>query len=256
MLQVTKRFWGKKPGFDVGDLLHIGVNIGFAFVVYAMVFHWQLLPLAIMLVILSKWRVLAVQPRFWMPNIRANLVDLIVGLSTVGLLHYAIDGWLAITWAGLYGLWLLALKPRDHEVAVGIQALWAQLLGLSALFMAIPPLSPLLVCAAAWLITWAAARHFFSNYEEPHYRLLSLAWSFFAVQLAWISLHWMQYYAVFNMRIAVVVLIICLTGFSLGSIYHMSKGSKLTKASVFENLAFGGALLVVILLTVQWTSRL
>lgn len=87
MLQAKKRFWGKKPGFDMGDVLHIGVNLGFVGVLFAMVVYWNLALLAVILVILSKWRVLAVQPRFWLPNIKANLVDIIVGVSTVVFLN-------------------------------------------------------------------------------------------------------------------------------------------------------------------------
>ena len=256
MLQATKRFWGKKPGFDSGDVLHIGVNIGFALVVYAMVFHWQLTLLAIILVSLSKWRVLAVQPRFWMPNIRANLVDLIVGLSTVGLLHYTSNGWLAALWAVLYGVWLLALKPRDHEIAVGGQALWAQLLGIATLFLAASVIPPFFVCLIAWLIAWSSARHFFSNYEEPHYRLLSLAWGFIVLQLVWMSLHWLQYYVVFGLRIAVVAVIIGLMSLGLGSLYHAFKNDKMTKAAIVENLVFIGVVLMVVLLTIRWTTQL
>lgn len=254
MLQATKRFWGKRPGFDSGDLLHVGVNLGFAFFVYAMVFHWELTLLAVILVIISKWRILAVQPRFWLPNTRANLVDIIVGLSTVGLLHYSDHILLAILWAALYGLWLLALKPRDHEVAVGFQAFWALLLGSSTLFMLAPFLTPFLLCIALWLVSWASARHFFSNYEEPHYRLLSLAWSFIALQIGWITLHWMQYYHVFGLRVSVSSVVICILGFSLGSMYHMFKGDSLTKAAIIENVAFGGVLLTVILLSMQWSA--
>jgi hypothetical protein len=36
---------------------------------------------ALALILLSKWRMLAVRPRHWPANIRANSVDLIVGLS-------------------------------------------------------------------------------------------------------------------------------------------------------------------------------
>ncbi len=64
MLQQKKRFLGKKPGFDVGDILHIGVNALFVATVYLTVFHWKLTLLAFVLVVISKWRILAVKPRF------------------------------------------------------------------------------------------------------------------------------------------------------------------------------------------------
>ena len=128
MLQAKKRFWGKKPGFDTGDLLHIGVNLIFAAMIYAMVVYWNLVLLAITLILLSKWRVLAVQPRFWIPNIKANLIDVVVGISTVVLIYSAESSWLAILWTVLYASWLLFLKPREHDILVGAQAFWGQFL--------------------------------------------------------------------------------------------------------------------------------
>ena len=160
MLQPKKSFWGTKPGFDIGDVLHIGVNVLFVAVLYAMVVFWNLTPLAVILVILSKWRVLAVQPRFWLPNVKANLVDLIVGVSTIVLAFQAPHQWIAVFWMLLYLLWLLFLKPQAKDLWVGAQALWAQFLGITAIF-AIPTLMhyALVVSALAWLAAWAAARH-------------------------------------------------------------------------------------------------
>lgn len=255
MLQAKKRFWGKKPGFDIGDVLHIGVNIIFVAVIYATVQLWSLVPLALVLVLLSKWRVLAVQPRFWLPNIRANLVDLIVGVSTIVLVNQSSHILISLGWTVLYLLWLLLLKPQTRELLVAVQAFWAQFLGITALFM-IPSLvrQPLLVCALVWLVAWAAARHFFSNYEEPHYRSLGLIWGFLMSQLAWISLHWLQYYVVFNMKIAVFSLIIAIVSASLGGIYHAYKGGVLQRGILIENMLFAAALLVVILATARWSA--
>ncbi len=257
MLQTNKSFWGRKPGFDLGDIFYIAVNLGFAAVLYAIIRYWNLAPLAIALVILSKWRVLAVQPRFWMPNIRANLVDLTVGVSSVGLISQARSSWLALAWVLLYVVWLLGLKPRDHSVWVGIQALWAQLVGIAVLFM-IPDFikQPLFIIVMVWLISWAAARHFFSNYEEPYYRLLSMVWSFLIVQMVWISLHWLQYYNMFGLQIAGISLIVTTLAASFGGTYHAYKKSALHRGVLLENGLFAAIIVAVILLTSGWSARL
>lgn len=257
MLQAKKRFWGTRPGFDLGDVLHIGVNVLFALVIYAMVAHWSLLPLAIVLVLLSKWRVLAVQPRFWLPNIKANLVDIIVGISTIGLISQASYSWLALLWTALYVGWLLLLKPQTQDFWVGMQAFWAQLIGLLTLFSVQRLVElPTIVCLLAWVIAWSCARHFFSNYEEAHYRLLSLIWAFLVTQLVWICLHWLQYYKVFNTEIAAVVLILSVISASAGTLYHGYKKEKLHRGSVLENSLFALALIGLILATSPWTPRL
>jgi hypothetical protein len=257
MLQPKKSFWGTKPGFDVGDVLHIFVNVLFVAVIYAMVAFWNLTPLAIILVILSKWRILAVQPRFWLPNIKANLVDLIVGISTIILTFEALHSWVAVFWMLLYLAWLLFLKPQAQDIWVGMQAFWAQLIGLTALFV-----SPnfirqtLVVCGLAWLICWAAARHYFSNYEEPHYRTLGLVWGFFMSQLIWISLHWVQYYIVFGTKLVTIAIVVGIISAALGSIYHAYKREVLQRAVIIENSLFAGALLMVVLVTSKWSTRL
>lgn len=256
-MQAKKSFWGKKPGFDIGDVLHIGVNIIFAGMIYAMVVYWDLVLLAVILILLSKWRVLAVQPRFWIPNIKANLIDVIVGISTVTLIDSADQHWVALSWVVLYVGWLLFLKPREHDVLVGAQALWGQLLGMIAIFT-LPSFvqSPLLACAALWLVAASAARHFFTNYEEPHYRSLSLIWGLLAAQFGWVSLHWIQYYILFDVKIALYAVVITVMTASAGSIYHAYKKNSLQKGVVLENLLFAGALLAVIVATASWSAQL
>ncbi len=257
MLQAKKSFWGKKPGFDMGDMLHIGVNLGFAGVIYAMVVYWSLAPLAVVLVILSKWRVLAVQPRFWLPNVKANLVDVIVGVSTIILAYQTDLKWVSFAWMALYVGWLLFLKPKSQDAWVGLQSFWAQLLGLLAIFMVGSLVrQPFIVCALAWLIAWSAARHYFSNYEEPHYRSLGLVWGFLISQLTWLSLHWVQYYIVFDIKISITALIVAIVSASMGSIYHAYKKEALHRGVLLENALFAGALLVVILATARWTAQL
>ena len=257
MLQTKKRFWGSKPGFDIGDLLHIGVNVLFVAVIFASVKLWQLVPLAVVLVLLSKWRVFAVQPRFWVPNMRANLVDLIVGVSTIVVAVYATQAWLVAVSFVLYLLWLLLLKPQTQEFWVGIQAFWAQFLGITAVFM-IPVFlrQPVLVCLLVWLIAWSAARHYFGNYEEPHYRSLGLIWGFLVMQLAWVMLHWTQFYAFGGIKVATFAVIVSILSASIGSIYHAYKKDNLHRGVLLENGLFAVALITVIIATSKWTVGL
>ena len=253
MLQTRKRFWGKRPGFDFGDVIHFGVNAIFVAVLFVMVRQWSLAPLAAVLVVLSKWRIFAVQPRFWLPNLKANLVDMIVGLSSVMLMYRSYtDAW-ALTWALLFAGWLLFVKPRTSDVMVGTQALWALTLGTMTVFATDGLLQVSFVgILCIWLIAWAVARHFLGNYEEPHYELLSLTWAFFIAQLGWMGFHWLSYYHFFSLPVSNVVLIAVVLAGTLGTLYHSYRSEKLHKSVVIENLVFGAALLAVILLTSSW----
>ena len=42
----------------------------------------------VLIVLFSKWRVFAVRPRYWWPGIKANAVDIIVGISFVFLIYF------------------------------------------------------------------------------------------------------------------------------------------------------------------------
>lgn len=253
MLQTKKKFWGKKPGFDSGDILYVSANLGFSLVLGAMVLFWQLTALAVVLVVLSKWRVFAVQPRFWFPNIKANLVDIVVGVSSVGLMHQSQESSLAYIWVAVYAVWLLFIKPRGSELWISAQALSAQVLGLLVVFGSTELVTyAVLVSIVAWLVSWSAARHYFSNYDEPHYRLLSLVWALLITQIVWYSLHWLQYFMVGGVAVASSVLVVSVLSVTLGSLYHAYKHDKITKNLIVENLILGGVVLTVILLFSGW----
>jgi len=257
MLQAQKKFWGKRPGFDIGDVIHFGVNIAFVMVLYIMVRSWNLAALAGLLVVLSKWRVLAVQPRFWLPNVKANLVDLIVGLSTVSLIFQASSESLAAFWAALFAIWLLFIKPKTSDFMVGLQAAWAQLLGITTVFLTVSLLEFSYVgILLIWLVAWSAARHYLGNYEEPHYKLLSLIWAFLIAQLAWLGFHWVSYYQIFTLNISNIGLITTVIAATLGVLYHSYHNDKLHKNIVVENLIFGSVILLVLLLTSSWTVKI
>lgn len=257
MLQVNKSFWGKRPGFDTGDVLHIGVNLGFSAILGALVLIWSLTPLAILLVILGKWRTFAVQPRFWIPNIKANLVDVIVGISCIGLMHQSQETNFAYIWIGVYATWLLFVKPRSSEFWTSIQALTAQTLGLLMMFGSFALVTnAAIVCLLAWVVAWASARHYFSNYDEPHYRALSLLWGFLVVQTIWYALHWLQYYRLLGLLIASVVLLIAVISTTLGSLYHAYKSDRLTRSLVVENTVLSTIMIVAILISSGWRPLL
>lgn len=257
MLQPKKSFWGRRPGFDTGDLFHIAANLGFSIVLGAMVLIWQLTPLAMVLVILSKWRVFAVQPRFWIPNIKANLVDIVVGISSVGLMHQAQESSAAYAWVLVYVIWLLFIKPKSSDLWVSAQGLVAQTLGLTMLFGSTDLVQhSFVVSLLVWVVAWSAARHYFSNFDEPHYKALSLAWAFLVMQTTWFALHWLQYYEVGGVLVASVVVFLSIISVTLGSLYQAHKHEKLTRALAIENTAISALLLIGLLISLSWRPTL
>ena len=60
------------------SLLHVVLNAALAVISIYITWITGSPLIGILLVILSKWRMLAVRPRYWELNIKSNLVDLIV----------------------------------------------------------------------------------------------------------------------------------------------------------------------------------
>lgn len=175
----------------LSDLIYNILNIALAVALLVIVVTADSTLPAFLLVILSKWRVLAVRPRFWVANIQANLVDLIVSVSVVIFLYTA-QGHLPlqIILTMLYIAWLLVLKPRSKRHLVVLQAGIAAFVGVVALYTVSFAWPVSAVVAMMWLIGYATARHVFSAYEEKGMSLLCLAWGYLIAQVGWLTYHW------------------------------------------------------------------
>ena len=69
----------------INEAMYILLNVLLALAMFAVTYVSGSPWIAVALVFMSKWRVLAVRPRVWLANLIANTVDLIVGLSYVTL---------------------------------------------------------------------------------------------------------------------------------------------------------------------------
>lgn len=180
----------------VSDLVYILLNVGLATAVLLVVWVVESPLPAFALVLLSKWRVLAVRPRYWIAHIQANMVDLIVSVGLVVLLYSAGRGFgeagmiAQIILTLLYAGWLLALKPRTRRTFVVSQAGVAIFVGTMALFSLSYNWPSALVVAVMFLIGYSAARHVLSAYSDTDLTLMSLIWGFVLAQLGWLSFHW------------------------------------------------------------------
>lgn len=210
--------------------------------------------LAFAVVILSKWRILALRPRFWWVNIKSNLADIIVGLSTVALIYLAQGSFgLQIALTILYELWLLVLKPRSGAHGILLQAGVAQLVGLIALFNFSVLLPEVMIIASCWLIGYVAARHVVSNYEEPFVELIAVTWGLFLAELAWVTYRWTNIYNLgLPVRIPQIALIMLVIGFCAARMYHLTRHERLSKRMLRGTTLFGAVLIAVILLFSSW----
>lgn len=177
------------------EVIYILLNVGLAVAVLLVVLAVNSPLAAFGLVLLSKWRVLAVRPRYWFAHIQANMVDLIVSLGFVELLYVAGGGGEAglatqIVLTLFYILWLLLLKPRTKRSLVVAQAGVAIFIGVSSLYMATFGWPSSIVVLMMWVIGYSVARHVLAAYSEEHLTFMSFVWGLVFAELGWLGYHW------------------------------------------------------------------
>lgn len=207
--------------------------------------------IALALILLSKWRMFAVRPRHWWPLIRANAVDLLVGLSVLAFMLDTPSVGFQLMWATLYSVWLLIVKPRSGVVWVSLQASLGQLAALSALFIGLPELTTTWMTVYVGLICYLSARHFFSGYEEPHAPFYAHYWSFFGAALAWVLGHWLLFYG----NIAQPVVLLTVIGYSLATLYYLSEADRLSTLLRRQFVFIMVTVVVVILVFSDWGDK-
>lgn len=245
-----------KPRGGFAHLIHFGLVALLPALIFMLVsgvlFGGRLDELALALILLSKWRMLAVRPRHWPANIRANSVDIIVGLSVlVFMTHNEPLVLTQLAWAIAYAVWLLIIKPRSDLLSVSLQALVAQFLGLVAIFItwSNQPLPILII--STWAVCYSAARHFFVSFEEPYTSLYSHTWGYFAAALVWVLGHWLLFYGI----IAQPILLLLVIGYGLATLYYLDQKDRLSQLMRRQFIFIMVAIVTVVLLFSDWGDK-
>lgn len=237
-----------KSGFSY--FAHLGLTLLLPFLLYILVgIGFPVLAWA--LVILSKWRMFAVRPRYWVANIQANAVDIIVGLSAVVFMSAAGTGGWQLVWAVAYGVWLVFLKPGASVLKISLQAMVAQLTGLMALFIVSgeTPLYALVIFS--WLICFFSARHFFTSFEESHTLLYANTWAYFAAALVWVLGHWLLFYG----ALAQPTLLLTVVGYGLGTLYYLDHHDKLSTQWRRQFVGMMVVIIAIVLTLSDWGDK-
>ncbi len=237
-----------KPTKGFAHIVHIFLSALVPAIIYVLI-RIHVVPLAVTVLLLSKWRMLAVRPRFWPANIRANAIDLIVGLSTIVFMTHSHSGSWQLFWAALYVVWQVVIKPGRNVLSVSAQAFIGQTYGLMALFLAWPASPLFTLMLVGWAIAYLAARHFFTSFDEPRTSLYSHTWGYFAAALMWLSGHWLIFYSV----IAQPTLLLTIIGFGLGSLYYLSETDRLSIFMRRQIVFVMVAVIAIVLLLSEWS---
>lgn len=238
-----------KPAKGFSHILYLGLNVLLPILAYILV-RIDFVGLAILLVLLSKWRMFAVRPRYWIANIIQNGVDIMVAVSLIIFMASTSVIWWQLLWTLLYGGWLLWLKPRFDVLSVSAQAMVGQLLGLSVLYIKFGDSSIVGLVAGTWLVTYLAARHYLTSFEESHSALLAHIWAYFSASLAFVLAHWLLFYG----SIAQIIVILTTIGYGLAALYYLDATDRLSKTLQKQLAGIMLAILLIIVVFSNWTG--
>jgi hypothetical protein len=239
-----------KPAGGFAHVLHFLLVAMLPTLVFIFV-RLELAAIAVALILLGKWRMFAVRPRHWPANIRANAIDIIVGLSFLVFMTHSNSPGFQLIWALLYAAWLLLIKPRSTPLFVSLQAIIGQTLGLSALFLNWGDTSVLVLSGVAWAICYSSARHFFTNFEEPRTRFLAYTWGYFAAALTWVLSHWLLFYS----QVSQVTLLLTVIGVGLAGLYYLDITDRLTSLVRRQIVFIMAAIILIVLVFSDWGDK-
>lgn len=239
-----------KPKSGLAHVAYLGLNILLPALMFVFV-RTDFEEVALALILLSKWRMLAVRPRHWAANIRANAVDIMVGVATLTFMVNTSSSLWQLIWAAIYGVWLVVLKPRSDTLSVSAQALAGQVFGLMALFMGWreAPLWGLVISAG--LICYLSARHFLTSFEEPYAALFASSWGYFAGALLWVLGHWLLFYGV----LAQPTLLLTVIGSGLATLYYLDQYDRLSTLVRRQFIFIMVAIITVVLIFSDWGDK-
>jgi len=229
----------KKRRSLLSEAVYIALNIGIAVLLMVTIRTTGSFLLAFAIVLIGKWRIFAVRPRFWFANIQANLVSTIVSISFVILLYAANLGGADSTQVLIVQLilvildiiWLLFIKSQSKRVYIVAQAGIALFVGVTSIFYLSYDWIASVAVILVWLVGYATARHVLGSYDdESHTIFLSLVWGLMLAEISWLAYHWTIAYRipfVSNMFLPQVSIIVLCIGFltykSYDSYYHHQK---------------------------------
>ena len=224
----------------ISELVYTILNVALAVGIFLIVRYTEAVWFAIVLIVLSKWRVFAVRPRYWWANLQSNMVDFIVSISvvlhmrTINIQPTIDDGPKLLLLIGLmlgYIGWLLFIKPRSKRFYVALQAGIAVFMGTAALFTVSYSWPVSLVVLGAWLIGYASARHALNSFDdETHPLFLALVWGVGIAEIAWVAYHWAIAYPLPGLpslllpQAAIIITLLSFLGYKVyTSFYHHAK---------------------------------
>lgn len=239
----------------MSSVLHIFLNILLGLgAIFSCVVSGSWL-IGILLVLISKWRMFAVRPRFWLLNLKSNLVDILISLSLVLLSYFSGTTLLPVHYflAGFYVLYLVVIKPLSKETGAFIQSLLAVLLGTTAAVLISASLNSAVLVILEFIIGYAASRHILiQNPEVEDFSFVVLICGLIFSEVSWLAHSWLIVYSFGTTGLILPQLSVVLTiiSFVFHKIYaeFRKRDGEIKSADIILPLLFGVITIAVIII--------
>lgn len=256
---MTDYIFIRKSRNALSSVLHIVLNLLLATVSIGTTIVTGSWLIGLILVFISKWRIFAVNHRYWLLNLRSSLVDFIAGISFVLLAYAAGSTFLPVHILLIvgYAIWLIFIKPKSSTTFNIIQAISAILLGTTVASIFAPISGPAIFTLITCLIGYAASHHVLvQNGESQDATFISLICGLFFGEIAWLSYSWLIIYTIGTTGICVsqLSLILSIMAFAYFEINNeiSEHGSKFRFANVALPVLF--SLLVIVILVIGFSQ--
>ena len=255
------------------QLLAMAINVVMVISVYFAVIN-ELLALAFVILLLSKWRVVATQPRFWLRNLINNSCDILFGASTVSLMYYYQEqfisqsllgadttrSWLVLGLAVVLLIWQLLIKPRSSDGWVAIQSAGSLSVAQLAIWTYYPQYfdSGLLLIVLSTTAAFIAGYHYARQTDEYEGRIATymLLWSSIFAMFGWLGWLWnVQYVLPGAFLVPQIVLSGGITGYYLATLVAINARSRADRRTQFlQQSGYYGLLMLLIIFASRWGS--
>lgn len=242
----------------VSSFLHVVLNLLLAVASVGATLITGNCIIGLILVVISKWRIFAVNHRYWLLNIRSSLVDFIVGISFV-LLAYAAGTTLLpvhIILIVAYAIWLIFIKPRSSLNFNILQSVIAVLLGATAASIFAAITNSIVLVVAGFIIGFAASNHVLVQNGDHDAIFISLVCGLVFAEISWLSYSWLIIYTIGNTgiclsQLSLILAVLTYTYLQVNA--ELDKhGNKLKFANVALPVLF--SVLVILVLIISFSQ--
>lgn len=252
-------------------IIAIVINVVMVVSVYFAITN-ELFALAVVVLLLSKWRIVATQPRFWVQNFIKNSCDILFGLGTVSLMYYYHEqflsksllsgssnlSWLVFGLAGLLFVWQIFIKPRSSRAWVATQSAASFSVAQLAIWTYYPQYfdSGFVLIVLAVGAAFIAGYHFSRQVDDFEGRLATymFVWSSIFAMLSWASWLWNVQYVLSGVFIVPqIVLSGGITGYYLATLVAINARSRADRRTQFLlQSGYYGFIMLLIVFASRW----